>query len=131
MDADLFDATRDHVWAVDVTVAYTTYVVAETLAEAERIAEEAADEDRRLGAGSDTYRGRELTGPVADDGDIVAWGHSLWGGQQVTVNEAVELLAGNAPVRDTQTLLMPFIDEPPPLYPPRIEDYLAAGRCTR
>jgi hypothetical protein len=36
----------------------------------------------------------------------------------------VELVASHKPAYDDETLLMPFADGPPPLYPPRIEDYL-------
>ena len=112
MDADLIDPTRDRVWAVDVTISYTTYVVAETAEDAEAIAEDATDEDGELGT-DDEYVACEMTEPLADDGGTVAWGHSLWDGRQVTVNEAVELIAPHRPVRDTQTMLMPFVDEPP------------------
>src|SRR5690349_5486989 len=42
MDAELIDPTRDRVWAVDVTVIFTSYVVAETREDAERIAENEA-----------------------------------------------------------------------------------------
>jgi len=122
MDADLIDPTRDRVWAVDVTISYTTYVVAETAQDAEAIAEEATDQDRDLDT-DDEYVACELTEPLADDGGIVAWGHSLWDGQQVTVNEAVDLIAPHRPVRDTQTMLMPFVDEPPAEH-----NWLAAGR---
>jgi hypothetical protein len=122
MDADLIDPTRDRVWAVDVTISYTTYVVAETAEDAEAIAEEATDEDRKEDTG-DEYLAREMTEPDPLYGDAIAWGHSLWDGQQVTVNEAWELLAANAPVRDTQTMLMPFVDEPPAEH-----NWLAAGR---
>jgi hypothetical protein len=117
MDADLIDPRRDRVWAVDVTTTYTTYVVAETADKANEIARDASDEDRRLGTTSDEYRAREIVEPVGDDGGIVAWGHSLWDGQQLTVNEAAELIAAHRPVYDTQTLLMPFVDSPPPIYP--------------
>jgi hypothetical protein len=117
MDADLIDPRRDRMWAVDVTMTYATYVVAETADKANKIAHDASDEDRRLTATSDEYRARELAEPVGDDGTIVAWGHSLWDGQQLTVNEAVELIAAHRPVYDTRTLLMPFVDSPPPIYP--------------
>jgi len=114
MDADLIDPRRDRVWAVDVTLTYTTYVVAETADAAERIAEDAADEDRRMAAGSDQYRARELTAPVGgDEGATIAWGHSLWADEQLTVNEAVALIASREPVQDTRTLLMPFVDAAP------------------
>jgi hypothetical protein len=112
MDADLIDPRRDRVWAVDVTMTYTTYVVAESADAALEIAEEAADEDRALGT-DDDYVATELTETVSEADGIVAWGHSLHDGQQVTVNEAVELVAPHRPVRDTLTLLMPFIHEPP------------------
>ena len=69
----------------------------------------------------------ELSGGRQDDGGIIAWGHSLWDGRQVTVNEAAELIAPHRPVRDTQTLLMPFIDEPPAERLRPVADELAAG----
>jgi hypothetical protein len=129
-DTDLIDPTRDRVWAVDVSAgpSYTAYVVAETANEAERIAENEADDLQP------TFSGREITEPlhaVDDDGWEVPSGHSRWDGRELTVNEAVELVASHKPVYDDQTLLMPFADSPPPLYPPRIDDYLAAGRCAR
>jgi len=112
MDADLIDPTRDRVWAVDVTVQYTTYVIAETAEEAEDIAEDATDEDRKEDT-FDEYLAREMTEPDLLYGDSIPWGHSLWDGQQVTVNEAVDLLAPHRPVRDTLTLPLPLIDTPP------------------
>ncbi len=129
MDADLIDPRLDRVWAVDVTITYTTYVVAETADKANEIARDASDEDRRLALTSDEYSARRLAEPVGDDdGGIVAWGHSLWDGQQLTVNEAVDLIAAHRPVYDTQTLLMPFVDSPPPIYPEPAEHGLAARR---
>ncbi len=109
-DADLIDPTRDRVWAIDVTVRYTTYAVAETGAKAEEIADDAADEDLRLACRSEEYRARELTEPQGDDGEVVAWGHSLWDDRQLTVGEVIDLIASARPVHDTQTLLMPFVD---------------------
>jgi hypothetical protein len=127
-DADLIDPTRDRVWAVDATVIFTSYVVAETRDEAERIAEdEAGDLEPEFSA-------RELTEPVEQpDGDrrIVPYGRSRWGNRELTVNEAVELVADHRAVYDDQTELMPFADAPPPRYPSRIEDYLAEWGPTR
>jgi hypothetical protein len=114
MDADLIDPTRDRVWAVDVTVTYTTYVIAEARDAAEKIADDASDEDLRLAACREEYRAGELTAPLpGDEGRTIAWGHSLWGEEQLTVNEAVALIASRAPVQDTRTLLMPFVDAAP------------------
>ncbi len=127
-DADLIDPTLDRVWAVDVTVSYTTYVVTETAEEAERIAEDEA------GDLEPDFTARELTEPLEQrdaDRRIVPYGRSCWEGREITVNEAVELIASHKPLFDTQTLLMPFVDSPPPIYPPRIEEYLAARRSTR
>jgi len=124
-DTDLIDPTRDRVWAVDVIVSYTDYVVAETAAEAERIARDAA------GDITPDYSARELTEPLAVQdrfADSVPYGRTLWDDRELSVNEAVELVASHKPVYDTQTLLMPFAAGPPPLRPPRIEDYLATGR---
>ena len=126
-DADPIDPTLDRVWAVDVALTYTTYVVAEDADEAEQIARDV--DDRPPGSSV-----RELTEPLDTpdaDGQAIPHGRSCWEDRQLSVNEAVELIAGHKPVYDTQTLLMPFADSPPPLYPPRIEDYLAAGRCER
>jgi hypothetical protein len=127
-DAELIDPTLDRVWAVDATVIYTAYVDAETADEAERIAEDEA------GDLEPEFTARELTEPLEQpDGDrqIVPYGRSRWENRNLTVNEAVELVAEHQPVYDDLTLLMPFAEGPPPLYPPRIEDYLAAGRCAR
>ena len=139
MDADLIDPTRDRVWAVDVTVSYTAYVVAETAREAERIAENEGDEDDAR------YTANELTEPPNTEDGVIPYGRSYWQDRQITVDEAVELIARHKPAYDTRTALMPFADSPPPLCPPRIEDYLAAmpgmarpdtlsrgaGRCER
>jgi hypothetical protein len=127
-DTDLIDPTRDRVWAVDATVIFTSYVVAETSDEAERIAEDEA------GDLEPDFTARELTEPLEQpDGDrrIVPYGRSRWAGRDLTVNEAVELVASHKPAYDTGTVLMPFADAPPPLCPPRIEDYLASGREAR
>jgi hypothetical protein len=119
-DADQIDPRRDRVWAVNVTVAFTSYVIAETADEAERIArrEERLDVDPN-------YSARELTKPLAeldDDGKMIPHGRSYWAGREITVNEAVGLLE---PVYDDQTELMPFAEGPPPLYPRAIDDYPA------
>ncbi len=70
-DADLIDPTLDRVWAVEATVIYTTYVIAETADEAERIAEDEA------GDLEPDFTARELTEPLEQsDGDrrIVPYG---------------------------------------------------------
>ena len=126
-DNDLIDPTRDRVWAVDVTVSYTTYVVAESADEAERIAEDKT-EDHDLDPG---FTASELTEPPNTEDGIIPYGRSRWEDRQITVDEAVELIARHKPVYDTQTALMPFADSPPPLCPPRVDDFLAAGRCER
>jgi hypothetical protein len=113
-DADLIDPRRDLVWAVDVRLAYPTYVIGETAERATEIAADAVDEDRWLDT-DDEYVARPLTGPLPDDGDVVPWGHSLWGDRQLTVNEVLELIERHRPVYDTQTLLMPFVDALPPM----------------
>jgi hypothetical protein len=114
MDADLIDPTRDRVWAVDVTVTYTTYVVADAGDAAEKIADDASDEDLQFGSCSARYLARELTAPLGGgEGEVIAWGRSLWGEEQLTVNEAVALIASRVPVQDTSTLLMPFVDAAP------------------
>jgi hypothetical protein len=119
MDAELIDPTRDRVWAVDATVTFTSYVVAESADEAERIAKDEADDLEP------EFAARELTEPPTLEDGVVPYGRSCWEGRHLTVEEAVELVASHKPVQDGQTLLMPFADSPPPLYPPRIEDYLA------
>jgi hypothetical protein len=127
-DDDLIDPTVDRVWAVDVTVSFTSYVVAETADEAELIAKDAA------GDLEPDFSARELSQPLEQrdaDGRAIPFGASLWNDRELTVNEAVELVASHKPAYDDQTLLMPFADAPPPLYPPGIEDYLAAGRGGR
>ena len=125
IDVDLIDPTRDRVWAVDMTVSYTAYVVAETADEAERIAKDEAD-DLEL-----DFVASELTEPPALEDGVVPYGRSCWEGRHLTVEEAVELIASYQPFYDDQTLLMPFADSPPPLHPARIDDYLAAGRSAR
>ena len=127
-DDGLIDPTLDRVWAVDVTLSYTTYVVVESAEEAERIAEDEAEE------GEPDYDARELTEPLEprdSDGGTIPYGRSSWDGREITVNAAVELIASHKPVYDTQTMLMPFADSPPPIYPRRTEDGAAAGRCSR
>ncbi len=104
------------------------HLIAETADEAERIAEDEA------GDLQPDFTAREVTEPLEQpDGDrrIVPYGRSRWKGRDLTVNEAVELIASHMPVYDTETLLMPFADSPPPIYPPRIEDYRAARRLAR
>jgi hypothetical protein len=126
MDTELIDPIRDRVWAVEVSVNYTTYVVAETAHDAERIAEHEEGEPH--------YSAHELTRPLDrydPDHNTIPYGRSSWEDRDLTVNEAVELAASHKPVFDDRTLLMPFAEGPPPLYPPRIEDYLAVGRCGR
>ena len=126
-DAEQIDPTRDRVWAVDVTVSYTAYVVAETEDEAERIAKDEAD-DHDL---DPDCTASELTEPPNTEDGIVPYGRSCWEGRNLTVEEAVELVAAHRPVYDDRTQLMPFADAPPPLQPARIEDYLAAGGRAR
>jgi hypothetical protein len=117
LDADLVDPARDRVWAVEVTIRYTSYVVAETSEKALEIAEDAVYEDCRSFSSQDEYRARQLSEPVEGDGDVVPWGRTCWGDQQLTVNEAIELIASRRPVPDTRTLLMPFADMPEGLAP--------------
>ncbi len=124
-DAELIDPIVDRVWAVDAIVSYTAYVVAETAGEAERIAEDEA------GDFEPDFSASELTEPLDTDSRVIRYGRSCWEDRQVTVNEAVELVASYQPGLPHATLLMPFVDSPPPIYPPRIEDYLAAGRSAR
>jgi hypothetical protein len=129
-DTDVIDPTVDRVWAVDVAPSggYTAYVVAKTAGEAEHIAEDDADDLEP------TFSARELSEPLPEaDGNSreVPSGRSRWDGHKLTVNEAVDLVASHRPVYDDQTLLMPFAEGPPPLYPPRMEDYLAGGGCPR
>ena len=124
-DADLIDPTRDRVWAVDVSVRFTSYVVAETADEAERIAKDEADDL------NPNFTASELTEPPNTEDGIIPYGRSSWDGRELTVDEAVGLIASHKPTHDTATLLMPFAEGPPPLRPSRIEDYLAAGRCAR
>ena len=126
-DTEQIDPTRDRVWAVDVTIHHTAYVIAETANEAERTAADQMDDDD-LEA---DYDASELTEPLEPpdvDCRTVPFGTAHWDGRELTVNEAVELVASHKPAYDTQTLLMPFAGSPPPLRPARIEDYLAAGR---
>jgi hypothetical protein len=107
------------VWAVAVTVNYTDYVVADTAREAERIAKDAA------GDVEPDFSARELTEPLAVQerfADSVPYGRTTFEGRELTVNEAVELIASHKPVYDTETVLMPFVDSPPPIHPPRGED---------
>ncbi len=126
-NADLIDPSRDRVWAVDVTVTYTTYVVAQTAGEGERIAEDVATEEKADCSASELT---EVLKP-GDGGDsLIPYGHSFWQDRQLTVNEAVELVANRKPTYDTETVLMPFADSPPPIRPRRGEDG-AAGRCGR
>src|SRR5262249_32335707 len=53
LDLDPIDPARDRVWAVEVTVRYTTYVVAETSEKALEVAEDATGEDSRSFSGQD------------------------------------------------------------------------------
>ena len=124
-DHDLIDPTRDRVWAVDVTVSFTSYVVAESAQEAERIAEDEGDEDDAR------YIASELTEPPNTEDGVIPYGRSRWNDRQITVDEAVELIAAHKLVYDTQTALMPFADSPPPIYPRRTEGGATAGRCGR
>lgn len=107
-----------------MTVIFTSYVVAETADEAEQIAEDEA------GDLEPEYTARELTEPLPEadpDGRSVPFGPSHCDDREITVNEAVALVASHKPGYDDLTL-MPFADSPPPLQPARIEDYLADGR---
>ena len=126
-DCEQIDPTRDRVWAVDVTVAYTSYVITQTAADAERMARDAAD------GLEPEFTARELTEPLQPEGRgrLVPLGRTSWEGRELTVNQAVELVAAHKPAFDDETALMPFAEGPPPLYPPRIEDYLADGREAR
>jgi hypothetical protein len=127
-DADPIDPTVDRVWAVDVTVRYTSYVVAETSEEAERIARDGAEDLEPDFSASDLSEPLELSDVDRQEAPL---GRSRWEGRHLTVEEAVVLVASHRPAYDDQTLLMPFADSPPPLCPPRIDDYLAAAGPAR
>src|SRR2546428_6693943 len=105
MGAELIDPTRDRVWAVDVLITHTAYVVAKSADEAERIAKDTTDDFDPV------YYARELVKPLVPhdpDADVKPYGASRWEDRELTVNEAVELVASHRPVYDTQTILMPF-----------------------
>jgi hypothetical protein len=119
MGTEQIDPSRDRVWAVHVEVSFRAYVVAETNDEAERIA------NRDVMDIEPDFSARELTKPLEQLDDD---GRSHWDGHEITVNEAVDLLM---PAYDHLTELMPFAESPPPLYPQRLDDYLAAGREAR
>jgi hypothetical protein len=120
------DPTRDRVWAVEVDASYTAYVIAPTGVEAKQIAKDEADHV------DPSYYAHEVTEPLAPhhpDAESTLYGPSRCEDRELTVNEAVELIASRKPAFDTETVLMPFADSPPPLHPARIEDYLATARA--
>ena len=124
MDAELIDPTRDRVWAVEVIVCYTDFVVAETADEAKRVAKDAA------GDVVPEFFARELTEPLEEQtrfADSVPYGRTTFEGRELTVNEAVALITSHKPAFDTETALMPFTDTPPPIYPRRGEGDAAEG----
>jgi hypothetical protein len=89
---DQFDPTHQHVFAVDVTHSYRTYVVAETAEEAEADAGAHRDEDRDLAEESVTFVTQELTTPLGDSDETLPWGPSRWGRRWLTVNDALHLI---------------------------------------
>lgn len=93
MTTDEFDPTRHRVWRVEASIYYTTYVVAETYKDAEEIAGEHEREDRD---GRDaSFDATEMkAGDVAFDGDILPWGPNQRDGKDLTVNDALAVLAG-------------------------------------
>jgi hypothetical protein len=109
VDVDLIVPGRDRLWAIHGQRSWVSYVVAETAGAALGIAGDAADEDSS--AGTTVLSASELPGPVEDGDAVVAWGHSLHGDEQLTVNQTFALLAERARV-DTVTMPMPFVDTP-------------------
>jgi hypothetical protein len=85
-----FDPRRHRVWAVDVTHTYRTYVVAESAEEADAAA--AAHTDADLGVETARRVTRQLTLPLPESDDAVAWGPVRWGRRWLRVNELLRLL---------------------------------------
>jgi hypothetical protein len=83
---DQFDPARHRVWAVDVTHSYRTYVVAETVDEAEVAAAAPAGEQV---AGYDV---QQLKVPLRESDAALPWGPARWGRRYLTVNEALRLI---------------------------------------
>ena len=103
-------------------------MVAESREEADKCAAAHWDEEWREGGGDfDSYLsvGKPETGPVKDPdwANSIPYGRSFFRGKQYNVNEIIALMADppaletgqEARLYDTATMLMPFVDSPPPL----------------
>lgn len=116
-ETDTFDPTRHRVWEVEMTMQYTTYVIAADRDDAEECAFAYSREDERW-AEWDSHVTELDAMPVETDEGRVPWGPNLWNGKKLTVAEAVAWVQNpkcGPPQYDTQTMLMPFVAEPPPL----------------
>lgn len=105
------DPQRHRLFLLFGSVAYATWVVAES--------EEAARKEAATHVREDTD-GVEPTLSVMrperrPGDDVIAWGPSMHGDRELNVQEVYDLLAALNPEYDRQTLLMPFVSTPPPL----------------
>ncbi len=126
-DENRFDPRRHKVYRVNATIRYETFVVAESPREAEEIAGEYGHDDFQRGHYDEwDFDADEIArGPWSDD---EPHGPILWGGKKLTVDEALALIAdpppegcSGPPAYDTATVLMPFVDAPPPRWVPEEE----------
>lgn len=121
-DESEVDPHRHRVWAVSVTISYDTYAVAETEEEAAEVAIANSNEDRDMAV--ESAWATEVGAPLPVGGDTLPWGPIKWRGKELKLNELVELVTNPpppgrdvAPIYDTETILMPFVDSPPPIWP--------------
>jgi len=116
-EANSFDPVRHRVWEVEMEMRYTTYVIAADREEAEECASAHAHEDEPWAEWDSHVVEMEIL-PAGADEARVPWGPNLWNGKNLTVAEAIAWVQNptcGPPQYDTQTLLMPFATEPPPL----------------
>lgn len=118
------DPETDKVWEVNVWISqdFAMYVVADSKEGAQEVAERYWGEEFRESWNSeidgDVTVSRAVDKPIqdADWANSIPYGRTFFHGKQLKVNEIVELIANPPPaVYDTATILMPFVDAPPPL----------------
>lgn len=122
------DPATDKVWRVDVwySVDFTMYVVADSKDEAEECAEAHWKEEERENCldHDASLSAKVVDGPIKDPDWMNSnpWGRCTFRGKELRVNQIIELIANPPPppgpkvIYDDQTLLMPFVDSPPPIY---------------
>jgi hypothetical protein len=119
-----FDPLVDKVWAVEVEVRFEMYVTAKDLAEAEEVAGAYWHEEYSGGVHSEPefwINQLKSAKHLGADEHSLPWGRCNYQGKELQIHHLLDLIANPPPpppppppAFDEKTLLMPWVDTPPP-----------------